>query len=135
MHKFFFCVLLIMFLFACSSAKKYDEKLNLLIGKDEQAVLGEFGKPSSQKIIGKNSKILTYTRAEKMYVPSEFYEYDTTPFPGAYDTYYPFASIYDYNPMQQYLGIEVTRNCQTSFLIENDKVKSWKHSGNDCVAR
>ncbi len=134
-QKISFCLMLIMFLLACATTQKYDKKLNGLLNQPESALLQKFGRPSAQNIINKDTKILTYTNLEEMYVPSEFYEYNDQPFPGVEDIYYPFADMYNYNPMQQYLGVEVSRVCQTSFLIFEGIIRGWSWSGNNCVAK
>ena len=132
-HKIFFCLLLLIFLSACATEEKYNRNLNTLIGKNESVLLTDFGKPSLQKIINKNTKILVYAKVENMYVPSEFYEYSYQPYFGAYDIY-PFDNMYAYNPMRRYLGVNVTLACQTSFLIKNNIIKAWHWIGNNCVA-
>lgn len=134
-HKIFFCILLLIFLSACATEEKYNRNLNMLIDKNESDLLTDFGKPSAQKIINRHQKILTYTKAESMYVPSEFYDYNNPPYVGAYDPFYPFNDMYIYNPMSRYLGVDVKLYCQTSFLLENNIIKSWHTRGNDCVAR
>lgn len=132
-HKFFFCLLLLIFLSACATEEKYSNNLNKLIGENESYLLKIFGKPSSKKIINSHTKILTYTNLENMYVPSEFYEYNTPLYVGADDVFYPFNDMYIYNPMSQYLGVNVTFYCQTSFLLENGVIKSWQWKGNNCT--
>jgi len=134
-QKISFCLILIMFLLACATTQKYDVALNGLLNQPQSKLTAKFGKPSAQKIIDKHTKIVTYTNLETMYVPSEFYEYNDQPFPGVDDIYYPFADMYNYNPMQQYLGVEVSRVCQTSFLIYDGIIRGWSWSGNNCVAR
>ena len=133
-HKFFFCLLLLIFLSACATEEKYNNKLNELIGKNESFLLKDFGKPSAQKIINSHTKILTYTNIENMYIPSEFYEYNNPPYVGAYDPFYPFNDMYVYTPMRRYLGVNVKMICQTSFLIENDVIKKWDWRGNNCIS-
>ena len=134
-HKIFFWLLLIIFLSACATEEKYKHNINMLIGKNESDLLTDFGKPSAQKIINQHTKILTYTKLESMYVPSEFYEYNNPPYVGADDVFYPFNDLYIYNPMSQYLDVDVRLYCQTSFLLENNIIKSWHAHGNNCVAR
>ena len=133
-HKIFFCLLLLMFLIACATEDKYYSKLNSLVGKNESDVLSHFGKPSAQKILPDGQKILTYTKVQNMFVPAEMYEYNIQPFVGANDIYYPFSQRYIYNPLENYLGEEVTLECKTSFLLKNNIVQNWSTIGNDCVA-
>jgi len=134
-HKIFFFILLLIFLSACATEGKYNRRLNNLIGQNESVLLNDFGKPSAQKIINSHTKILTYTSVENMYVPSEFYDYNNPPYVGAYDPFYPFNDMYIYNPMSQYLGVNVTLYCKTSFLVEDSIIKKWHTDGNNCISR
>lgn len=94
------------------------------------------GPPERNRILDNGDKIITYTKANNVYVPSEYYIYNTT---GAQpsDTvlYSPFMDNYDFGPYSQTFGYQVEEICQTAFLIQDGIITGWKWRGNDCVAR
>ncbi len=129
-------VVLAMFLFACATSEKYDRKLAGWVGKTESSLVAKWGRPSATRILDNGDKIITYTKANNVYVPSEYYIYNTT---GAQpsDTvlYSPFMDNYDFGPYSQTFGYQVEEICQTAFLIQDGIITGWKWRGNDCVAR
>ena len=83
------------------------------------------------------SKILclTYTKADNVYVPSEFYLYNPYSLQGDVSVYAPFDGDYAFTPYGENLGYNPEYTCQTSFLVQNNVITGWKWVGNDCVAR
>ena len=75
-HKIYFTLLLLIFLFGCATPEKYDAELAGWVGKSENKLIAEWGKPSARKINADGSQVLTYTKADNVYVPSEFYLYN-----------------------------------------------------------
>ena len=136
MKKVSFALVLVMFLFACATSEKYDRKLAGWVGKTESSLVAKWGRPSATRILDNGDKIITYTKANNVYVPSEYYIYNTT---GAQpsDTvlYSPFMDNYDFGPYSQTFGYQVEEICQTAFLIQDGIITGWKWRGNDCVAR
>ena len=106
------------------------------VGKTESSLVAKWGRPSATRILDNGDKIITYTKANNVYVPSEYYIYNTT---GAQpsDTvlYSPFMDNYDFGPYSQTFGYQVEEICQTAFLIQDGIITGWKWRGNDCVAR
>ena len=136
MKKVSFALVLVMFLFACATSEKYDRKLAGWVGKTESSLVAKWGRPSATRILDNGDKIITYTKANNVYVPSDYYIYNTT---GAQpsDTvlYSPFMDNYDFGPYSQTFGYQVEEICQTAFLIQDGIITGWKWRGNDCVAR
>ena len=119
MKKVSFALVLVMFLFACATSEKYDRKLAGWVGKTESSLVAKWGRPSATRILDNGDKIITYTKANNVYVPSEYYIYNTT----------------DFGPYSQTFGYQVEEICQTAFLIQDGIITGWKWRGNDCVAR
>ena len=112
MKKVSFALVLVMFLFACATSEKYDRKLAGWVGKTESSLVAKWGRPSATRILDNGDKIITYTKANNVYVPSEYYIYNTT---GAQpsDTvlYSPFMDNYDFGPYLSLIHIsEPTRH-------------------------
>ena len=49
-HKIYFTLLLLIFLFGCATPAKYDAELAGWVGKSENKLIAEWGKPSARKI-------------------------------------------------------------------------------------
>lgn len=130
----FFGFLATMFLFSCATPAKYDNKLNGMVGEKVDVLQKEFGKPSAKKIFGNGYEVYTYTKANDVYVPSEFYLYNQGFEPSEDVVYQPFLNNYDFSPYAENFGYQVEYMCQTSFLLQNGIITGWKWRGNDCVA-
>ena len=116
-HKIYFTLLLLIFLFGCATPEKYDAELAGWVGKSENKLIAEWGKPSARKINADGSQVLTYTKADNVSV------------------YAPFDGDYAFTPYGENLGYNPEYTCQTSFLVQNNVITGWKWVGNDCVAR
>lgn len=134
MRKISLALITVFFLFACATPVKYDKKLNALVGQHKADLIQEFGKPSAAKILGDGDEIITYTKANNVYVPSEFYLYNQSYEPSEDVIYSPFLGNYDFTPYGENFGYEVEYICQTSFMIQDNIVTGWKWRGNDCVS-
>lgn len=133
--KIYFTILLVILLFGCATPEKYDQKLAGLIGTSEASLLASWGKPSAKKILSNGAEVITYTKADSVYVPSEFYLYNPYSPQGNVSIYAPFDGDYSFTPYGENLGYNPEYTCQTSFLIQDKVVVGWKWVGNDCVAR
>lgn len=134
-RKIIFTILLTILLFGCATPEKYDRKLAGLIGTSESSLVASWGKPSAKKILADGSEVFTYTKANNVYVPSEFYLYNPYSLQGDASVYAPFDGDYAFTPYGENLGYNPEYTCQTSFLLQNKVVVGWKWVGNDCVAR
>lgn len=133
MKNIAFLTILTLLLFACATSQKYDEKLNGWIGKSEQDLVMSWGRPSAIKYVNDNTKIITYTKINEFYFPSEYYLYNEEFEPE--DTIYaPLMNEYDFTPYAELTDNVVETMCQTSFIVKNNIVAAWKWKGNDCVA-
>ena len=135
----------------CASEKKYNRELDSFLDQPVGKVEAKFGKPSAAKaealimqdtpdleaaakIIDDSSRVITYTKVDQSYVPSEYYIYGNTFVPGQEVVYSPFTGDYDFYPFEQSFGYTVEYVCQTSFLVEDGIVRAWRWKGNNCVA-
>ena len=134
-HKIYFTILLLIFLFGCATPEKYYAELAGCVGKSEASLINKWGKPSARKINADGSEIITYTKADNTYVPSEFYLYNPYSLQGDVSVYAPFDGDYAFTPYGENLGYEPEYICQTSFIIRNHIISGWKWVGNNCVAR
>lgn len=121
-------------LFACATPEKYDAHLNTWVGKTETELQSKWGRPSAAKIMNNGDKVITYTKADDIYVPSEFYVYNPGMEPNVNDIYTPFNGSYDFTPYSEAYGYQVQETCQTSFLVQNNLISGWKWKGNNCVS-
>lgn len=134
MSKISFLFLVLCFVVACATQQKYDAKLGTWIGKTQSQLIEKWGRPSAQKYLVNGDKVLTYTKANDVYVPSEFYVYNQGFEPSEDVVYSPFINNYDFSPAAASFGYTVDEICQTSFLLKNGVVTGWKWKGNACVS-
>ena len=87
-----FILVVVFLLFACATTAKYDTKLNGLVGADKSEVIKTFGSPSASKILANGEEVISYTKANDVYVPSEFYLYN-----------HPFLLSRQHHPLLQSL--------------------------------
>ena len=66
----------VLFVVSCATPEKYDARLNGWLGKTETQLVQKWGKPSAMKILDNGDKVITYTKADDVYVPSQFYIYN-----------------------------------------------------------
>lgn len=124
----------VLFVVSCATPEKYDARLNGWLGKTETQLVQKWGKPSAMKILDNGDKVITYTKADDVYVPSQFYIYNPGQVPNVDEVYTPFDGEYDFGPYNELVGYHVTRICQTSFLIQSGIISGWKWRGNDCAS-
>lgn len=127
-------ILVLIFLFACATPAKYDNKLAAMVGEKATVLVDTWGRPSARKILDNGDEVYTYTKANNVYVPSEFYIYNQGFEPSEDVVYGPFLNDYNFGPYGETFGYQVEEFCQTSFLIKNGLINGWKWRGNDCVA-
>jgi len=134
-HKIYFTLLLLIFLFSCATSEKYDAELSGWVGKPAHTLIAQWGRPSARKINADGSEVITYTKADNVYVPSEFYLYNPYSLHGDVSVYAPFDGDYAFTPYGGTPGQDPELVCQTSFLVQNNIITGWKWTGNNCVAR
>lgn len=127
-------ILVLIFLFACATPAKYDNKLAAMVGEKASTLVEAWGRPSARKILDNGDEVYTYTKANNVYVPSEFYIYNQGFEPSEDVVYGPFLNDYNFGPYGETFGYQVEEFCQTSFLIKNGLISGWKWRGNDCVS-
>ena len=130
MKKASFLLIFVLLLFACASVM-YNKKLDQYIGQTEQSLIEQWGTPSGQKILADGTKILTYTKINEYYVPTEYFY--NQPGWGMSDIVYdPFFDDYSLSPASVIVDTQVESICQTSFIIKNDVVTAYRYRGNGC---
>lgn len=134
MKKIYLGLLGLLFVFACASNAKYDKKLETWVGKPVSSLTKKWGEPSAKKFLANGDSVITYTKANDVYVPSEFYTYNQGFEPSENVVYSPFLNDYNFSPYMDNFGYEVVDYCQTSFLIQEGFVTAWKWKGNDCFS-
>ncbi len=128
-----FTLILLFLLFACSTTQNNTAKMNAMLGLNKAELIQRMGQPSGTKILPNGFEVLSYTSVDNVYVPSEFYIYNQGNLANEYDPFYsPFLGDYDFSPYGDSFGYNVEYYCKTAFVLENDKVTSWKQKGNDC---
>ncbi len=123
-----------MVLLGCASEKKYNSELDSFLDQPVSKLEAKFGRPSAAKVIDNTSQVITYTKVDQSYVPSEYYIYNNNFVPGQEIVYSPFTGDYNFYPFEQSFGYTVEYVCQTSFLVEDGIVRAWRWKGNNCVA-
>ena len=114
MRKLLFPLLL---LASCTAYGKYAQYLDGFIGMDKTALTNAWGVPDQSYQSDKNTESLTYKKSVQRDVPGGFYTDNIN-----------FHSYVTYTP-----GYTVNEWCDTTFIVQNDKVVKWKTEGNSCV--
>lgn len=131
MKKTAFLLILVLLLFACTTNVAYENKLQKWIGQSEASLIKSWGKPTAQKIISDGQIILSYTKQNEYFVPTEYF-YDYPGWDSADIMYDPFFTEDSFAPYAQITDMEVQQICQTSFTVQNGIIQSYKFRGNDC---
>ena len=127
-----FVLIVTFLLFACTmTGEQYNQKLYKWVGQTEVSLLASWGKPTGQKQVSHDTKILTYTKKEEWYVPTEYY-YDNLGWGADNIVYDPFFGEYEMMPYDQIVDTEIQEICQTSFVVTNGIITSYKWRGNNC---
>ena len=108
---------LLLFLASCATYEKYAQYLNGFIGADKTELLNAWGAPDASFQADRDTEYLTYKQRSEMYVPGTVYT-DNIGFQ-------PYVA---YTP-----GYAVNEWCDTTFILQNDKVVRWETKGDDCV--
>lgn len=131
MKRAAFLLIFMFLLFACATEAQYNQKLEKYVGRTQANLIENFGQPSAKKIMPDGTEVLTYTKISESYVPIEYF-YDN---PGWGETdivYNPFWGEYELAPFSSIVDTEVEEICQTSFVVKNNIVVSYKFRGNNC---
>ncbi len=134
MNKLSLALVALFVLEGCATEAKYNKELESFVNQPVENVEAKFGKPSAVKMLDDGSEVISYTKVDQTYIPSEYYLYGDTFIPGQEVVYSPFNGDYDFYPFEQSFGYTVEFVCQTSFLVDKGIVKAWRWKGNNCVA-
>jgi len=132
MKKVCFLLILSFLLFACALTNTtYEQKLQAWVGQYEQTLINSWGKPTVKKVNTNGQTLLTYVTQNEYLVPMEYFYAN----PGWVDAdvmYDPFFADEGMPPYAQIIDTEVEGICQTTFVVQDGVITSWRFSGNDC---
>ena len=133
--KVLLMVLSTIFLFSCATSANYDNKLQKWVGKSAVSLQEKWGSPAHVKMFANGDSIMTYIKANDVYVPSEYIIFNQGYVPGNEVTVQPYPSqSSNFMNTTELVGYETEYTCQTSFLVQNGIITGWRWSGNNCVA-
>ena len=95
--------------------------LNTWVGSPEDALLAKWGPPSNVYQSG-TSKYLTFSASGTAYVPGTLPTYQTSVVGN---------TVYS-TPVGGTAGYAISKNCNTTFIIQNGRIVSWSWNGNAC---
>ncbi len=133
MLKNIFIIFAIISLNCCATSQKYNQKLNLDIGKTSQQIISQYGNPTKIQHLANGDEIITYTSINYSLIPSPQYDFDNS-FYTEDELFTPFTQGYNEIPIDDYMGDIVQNYCKTKFYLRNNVVTSWQWKGNSCVA-
>ena len=133
MLKNILIIISIISLSCCATPQKYNQKLNLDIGKTSQQIISQYGNPTKIQHLSNGDEIITYTSINYSLIPSPQYDFDNT-FYTEDELFTPFTQGYNEIPIGDYMGDIVQNYCKTKFYLKNNIVTSWQWKGNSCVA-
>ncbi|MDY4842241.1 MAG: hypothetical protein SO314_07760 [Alphaproteobacteria bacterium] len=85
-------VLSTIFLFSCATSANYDNKLQKWVGKSAVSLQEKWGRPAHVKMFANGDSIVTYIKANDVYVPSEYIIFNQGYVPGNEVTVHPYPS-------------------------------------------
>lgn len=133
--KVLLAVLSTIFLFSCATSAHYDNKLNSWIGQPVASLEAKWGNPAHTKVFANGDSIITYIKANDVYVPSEYiifnqgYSLDNQ----AQVEPYP-SNNYNFMDTETLVGYDMEYTCKTAFLVQGNVITGWKWVGNNCKA-
>lgn len=133
MLKNILIIIALISLSGCATPQKYNQKLNLDIGKTSQQIISQYGNPTKIQHLANGDDIITYTSINYSLIPSPQYDFDNS-FYTEDELFTPFTQGYNEIPIGDYMGDIVQNYCQTKFYLRNNIVSSWQWKGNSCVA-
>lgn len=131
MRQIVFGLILTMLLLACANGQNYNQKLQKWVGQSEDSLIQSWGRPSSRRYINEHESVLTYTRIQDWYMPSEYYFYND----GWGEENVIFNPVLDeanMGPQAIITDNQVQEICQTTFWIKDGIITSWQWKGNNC---
>ncbi len=114
MKKILFLLIL---LTSCATYEKYAIYLDSFIGMDKVNLIDTWGVPDKSYQLDKNTEYLTYKQSVQEYIPG-----------NAYTNNYGTYSYTSFTP-----GYTVNEWCDTTFVLQNNKVIKWQTKGDSCV--
>lgn len=129
MKQTVFLLIFVLLLFACATNNAdYNNELKQWIGQPVKALETMWGKPTGQKMVLPNTRVLTYTKTSEYFVPTEYY-YDNLGWGADEIVYDPFFDEYTMTPYSQIVDSEIEKICQTSFVETNGIIQSYRWRG------
>jgi hypothetical protein len=117
-------IILFVFLLAgCATSAQYEKFLDSWVGSDERRLVEVWGSPS---IVYEHPPLryLTYNKTSTVHEP------------GTLLTFHPewLGNSLFMGQTLDSSGNSSTRNCNTTFILEGQIIKSWRYEGNACRA-
>ncbi len=131
MRKVVFGLIFTLLLLACANTQTYDNKLKQWVGQSEASLISAWGRPSMRQYINANESVITYTRVQDWYMPSEYYFYNDGW--GEENVLLdPIMGEAQMGPEAIITDNQVQEVCQTKFWIKDGIITSWQWRGNGC---
>ena len=117
MKKVAFLLVLIFLLFACVfNNTSYNDQLQKWVGQPESSLIASWGRPTLEKNISAQEKVLIYVQYQNILVPTEYFY--NQPMWGADDMIYsPFFGEYAIDGYDQIQDESIEGICQTTFNV------------------
>ncbi len=118
----------------CASTAKYEANLNKLIGVSEDSLVASWGIPNKTYNLDNGKKALEYVHKDTFQTGGYTYTTPQTSYRSGRignKTYSGTSTTYVTGtmPVEKHKFF-----CKTSFMLNNGKVESWHHEGNNCVS-
>jgi len=130
MKKVFFALILTFLLLACANMA-YEQKLDAWVGQTETSLIDSWGRPTIKKVAPNGQTILSYIKQNEYFVPMEYF-YDYPGWDSGEMMYDPFFVDDGMQPYAQIIDTEVEGICQTTFMVTDGIVRSYRFNGNNC---
>ncbi len=133
MKRIVFLLIVVFLLFACVfNSASYDARLQNWVGQSENSLISAWGKPTLQRVMTDNQKVLTYIRYRNIFVPTEYF-YNMPMWDADDMLYTPFFGEYAMSGYDQVQDQSFEGVCQTSFWVTNNIITSYQWNGDACL--
>jgi len=111
-------------LVGCATTAGYEKVLNSWVGAQEVDLVRSWGPPAQSYETG-GRKFIVYTSHRNIYLPGTTPTYQTTVVGNT-----AYTNAVGGNP-----AMTIGKSCIVTFELEDSKILSWSHKGNDCKAK
>ncbi len=114
-------LLLAVLLAGCATSANYEKLLDSWTGSTESALVATWGPPSSVYELD-GTRYLTFNKSGSGYIPGVAPTYQTKWVGNT-----PYTTQVGGSP-----GYSYATNCNTTFILQGQVIKSWRYEGNAC---